>query len=392
MQTVAAEGAHATSVGHLWLTDFRCLAAVDIELGAGLTVLYGANGQGKTSLLEAVGWIARLRSFRGVPDALLVRAGEPQAVLRGEITTGERRQLFEAEIRAAGRNRVLCNRQAVTRSRDVHGLLRVTVFSPDDLALVKDGPALRRDFLDELLAMLSPRYDAARTDYERVLKQRNALLRSGVRDDEARTTLDVFDDQLIHAAAELVRGRLQLTERLVPAVRAAYSSLAETDPVVEAAYQAEWAPEVLPGNTLELLREQLRGALATRRRAEIDRGLTLVGPHRDEWRLTINGLDARYQASQGEQRTLALALRLAGHEVVAALTGTTPVLLLDDVFSELDASRASALVRNLPAGQTLLTTAASVPAEVVPEQQLRIAQGHVERLGATEGASSESGR
>ena len=381
MQAVAAEGAHATSVGHLWLTDFRCLEAVDLELGSGLTVLYGANGQGKTSLLEAVGWIARLRSFRRVPDALLVRAGVPQAVVRAEIATGERRQLFEAEVRATGRNRVFCNRQAVSRSRDVHGLLRVTVFSPDDLVLVKDGPAERREYLDELLATLSLRYDAARADYERVLKQRNALLRGGVRDDEARTTLDVFDEQLVHAAAELVRGRLQLTERLVPAVATAYSRLAETDPVVEAEYVAEWATSPLAGSTLETLQGHLRDALAARRRAEIDRGLTLVGPHRDEWRLAINGLDARYQASQGEQRTLALALRLAGHEVIATLAGTTPVLLLDDVFSELDASRASALVRNLPPGQTLLTTAASVPREVVPEQQLRIAHGRVERLG-----------
>ena len=153
-------------------------------------MLVGANGQGKTSVLEAIGWIARARSFRQVLDAQLVRVGATEAIVRAEITTGERKQLFEAEIRAAGRNRVLCNKQPVARTRDLHGLLRVTVFAPDDLALVKDGPAQRRGYLDELLAMLAARYDAARTDYERVLKQRNALLRGGVRDELARTTLD----------------------------------------------------------------------------------------------------------------------------------------------------------------------------------------------------------
>src|SRR2546421_431747 len=303
---VTADAGPATSVGHLWLADFRCLGEIDVELASGLTVVQGANGQGKTSFLEAIGWVARARSFRGVTDAMLVRSGATEAIVRAEVTTSGRQQLFEAEIRATGRNRVMCNRQAVTRARDLHGLLRVTVFAPDDLTLVKGGPAERRDFLDELLAMLAARYDAARSDFERVLKQRNALLRSGVRED------------------------------------------------------------------------QLREALARRRRAEIDRGLTLVGPHRDELHLKIDGLDARYQASQGEQRTLALALRLAGHVVVRELTGAAPVLLLDDVFSELDAQRAAALVRNLPPGQTLLTTAGALPPDVVAQQNLVVRAGRIE--------------
>jgi len=369
MQAVAG-AQEATSVGHLWLTDFRCFPHVDIELTPGLTVLYGANGQGKTSLLEAITWVARTKSFRGVSDALLVRANATEAVVRAEVVTGERRQLFEAEIRAAGRNRIMCNKQPVSRVRDLHGLLRVTVFSPDDLALVKGGPAERRDYLDELLTTLSPRYDAARTDYERVLKQRNALLRGGVRDEDARVTLDVFDDQLVTAASELVRGRLRLVDRLVPAVTRGYCALGGDESHIGAAYEAEWSD----GGDIE---PSLRAALETKRKAELDRGLTLVGPHRDEWHLTINELDARHQASQGEQRTLALALRLAGHEVVAELTGAVPVLLLDDVFSELDADRAAALVRNLPAGQTLLTTAGAVPAAVEPERRLYIRAGAV---------------
>jgi DNA replication and repair protein RecF len=375
---VTADAGPATSVGHLWLADFRCLAEIDVELASGLTVVQGANGQGKTSFLEAIAWVARARSFRGVTDAMLVRSGATEAIVRAEVTTSGRQQLFEAEIRATGRNRIMCNRQAITRARDLHGLLRVTVFAPDDLTLVKGGPAERRDFLDELLAMLAARYDAARSDFERVLKQRNALLRSGVREDEARFTLDVFDEQLVLAGAELTRGRLRLLERLVPAVGGAYEALALDMRPITATYMSESSSGPLTAADADTLEDQLREALARRRRAEIDRGLTLVGPHRDELHLKIDGLDARYQASQGEQRTLALALRLAGHVVVRELTGAAPVLLLDDVFSELDAQRAAELVRNLPAGQTLLTTAGALPPDVVAQQNLVVRAGRIE--------------
>jgi DNA replication and repair protein RecF len=375
---VTADAGPATSVGHLWLTDFRCLAEVDIELASGLTVLQGANGQGKTSLLEAVGWVARARSFRGVTDAMLVRSGASEAIVRAEVTTSGRQQLFEAEIRVAGRNRILCNRQSVTRARDLHGLLRVTVFAPDDLTLVKGGPSERREYLDELLAMLAARYDAARSDFERVLKQRNALLRSGVRDEDARFTLDVFDEQLVHAGAELTRGRLRLLERLVPTIASAYEMLAHDARPITATYTSEYSPEPLTAAAADDVEGLLREALARKRNAEIDRGLTLVGPHRDELALMIDSLDARYQASQGEQRTLALALRLAGHMVVRELAGAAPVLLLDDVFSELDTQRAAALVENLPPGQTLLTTAGELPPDVVAQRTIIVRAGHVE--------------
>jgi len=375
---VTADAGPATSVGHLWLADFRCLREIDVELASGLTVLQGANGQGKTSLLEAIGWIARTRSFRGVGDAMLVRSGATEAIVRAEVTTSGRRQLFEAEIRVAGRNRVLCNRQPVARVRDLHGLLRVTVFAPDDLTLVKGGPAERRDFLDDLLAMLAARYDAARADFERVLKQRNALLRAGIRDEDARFTLEVFDEQLVHAGAELVRGRLRLLERLVPAVASAYEMLALDARPITGTYESESSPDPLTAADADAVEDLLRETLARRQRAEIDRGLTLVGPHRDELHLMIDGLDARYQASQGEQRTLALALRLAGHLVVRELAGAAPVLLLDDVFSELDAQRSAALVRNLPPGQTLLTTAGALPPDVVAERTLVVRAGRIE--------------
>lgn len=366
------------SVGHLWLRDFRCLHDVDVELAPGITVLFGANGQGKTSVLEAVGWVARARSFRGVTDSQLVRAGATESIVRAEVHEGERRQLFEAEIRAVGRNRILCNRQPVTRARDLHGLLRVTVFAPDDLTLVKGGPYERREYLDELLAMLAARYDAARSDFERALKQRNALLRNGVRDEEARATLDVFDEQLVVAAAELLRGRLRLLERLTPEIARAYEVLAGDSRPVAGRYEGEWAGGAVSAADAPDVELLLRSALVERRRAEIERGITLVGPHRDEWRLTVGGLDARTQASQGEQRTLALALRLAGHAIARELTGTTPVLLLDDVFSELDAQRTAALVRHLPPGQTLLTTAGVLPPGVVAQHTLVLRAGSIE--------------
>jgi len=313
---------------------------------------------------------------------VLVRAGCDQAILRAEVEDDGRAQLLEAEVRAQGRNRVRLNRHPVARTRDLLGLLRVTVFGPDDLELVKGGPAARRGYLDDLLVAITPRYEAARSDFERVLRQRNALLRQGVTGDDAERTLAVFDDQLVGAGGELVRGRLGLVDRLTGPIGAAYQSLAGGAAEVGAAYEAEWAEGPVPPGAdapaPDEVEELLRAALVARHRQERDRGVTLVGPHRDEWRLHVDGLDARAHASQGEQRTLALALRLAGHRVCTDLVGRAPVLLLDDVFSELDPQRAEALVAHLPDGQSLLTTASSVPNGIRPERRLRVGDGRVE--------------
>jgi DNA replication and repair protein RecF len=369
-------------VEHLTLRDFRCFEAVELELTSGVTLLVGANGAGKTTLLESIGWVARARSFRGVPDGALVRRGHDETIVRAEIVEGARRQPFAAEIRAIGRNRVLLNGNPIARTRDLYGLLRVTVFAPDDLQLTKGAPAERREYLDELLAMLAPRYDAARTDYDRVLKQRNALLKGGMRGPDDESTLAVFDEQLVRAGGEIVRGRLRLVARLGPVADARYAEVSRAPHVgaVVGAYQAEWAEAPLDEDAVDDVDEMLRRALVARRRQECDRGLTLVGPHRDEWRVTLNGLDARTQASQGEQRTLALALRLAGHELVSEIVGVAPVLLLDDVFSELDPPRANALIECLPAGQTLVTTAGAAPAGVEPRRTVRVHDGIVEEL------------
>jgi DNA replication and repair protein RecF len=364
-------------VARLALTDFRCYPAVDLVLPSGVTVVSGANGEGKTSLLEALSWAATTHSFRGVPDVALVRSGTEAAFVRVTVQEPDREQLLEAEIRAVGRNRVRMNRHPLARARDLLGLLRVTVFAPDDLQLVKGGPAGRRAYLDDLLVAVAPRYEAVQAEYDRVLKHRNALLRQGLRGPDAESTLMVFDDQLVRAGSELVRGRLRLTARLLPAVREAYRGLAGEGDDVDADYEAEWAEgSVAP--VAEDVEPLLRAALVERRATEVDRGVTLVGPHRDEWRLRLAGLDARTHASQGEQRTLALGLRLAGHKVCAEVVGTEPVLLLDDVFSELDRARAEALVSELPAGQTLITTASTVPVSVHPDRQLRVREGRVE--------------
>jgi len=365
-------------VSRLELVDFRGYQAAQLTLPAGVTVVMGDNGQGKTSLLEAVTWAALGRSFRAVPDAALVRDGAEQAIIRVEIVgDGGRERRVEAELRVAGRNRVLLDGNPLTRTRDLLGALRVTVFAPDDLELVKGGPSNRRTYLDDLLVTVAPRYAAARADYERVLRHRNVLLKGRGRDADARATLDVFDAQLISAGSEIIRGRLRLAARLADAVSSAYRDLAGSDEPVAARYVAEWEerdedldPDAIP--------EALTRALDTRRSKELDRGVTLVGPHRDDWSLTVAGLDARTRASQGEQRSLALALRLAGHRVVTEVTGEVPVLLLDDVFSELDDRRGAALVERLDATQTLITTAGALPAGVTASSRLRVRAGVLE--------------
>jgi DNA replication and repair protein RecF len=375
-------------LAHLWLTDFRCYEQVELEVGPGMTVLSGGNASGKTSLLEAVGWLARMSSFRGAPDVALVRAGAERAFVRAEVAgdgpgkheagTPEPRRLVEAEITAAGRNRVQVNRKSLARARDVLGTLRVTVFSPDDLRLVKGGPSERRAELDDLLVALSPRYDAARSDYERVLRHRNAWLKSWSRADDP-ATLDVWDDQLVGAGAELIRGRLKLLERLDAPLAKAYADLAGAGAAdVGGTYDTGWAPgEVLDESRLDDVTPLLAEAVGRSRAADLERRISLVGPHRDDWRLTVDARDARRYASQGEQRSLALAIRLAGHAVVAEVAGEAPVLLLDDVFSELDETRAAGLVAHLPAGQALVTTAGHLPAALPAERVVWVTNGRV---------------
>jgi DNA replication and repair protein RecF len=373
-------------LAHLWLTDFRGHEASEVEVGPGITVFAGGNAQGKTTVLEAVGWLARMSSFRGAPDSALVRVGAERAIVRAEIVPANRGpdvrpDLIEAEIAAAGRNRVLLNRKPLPRARDLLGSLRVTVFAPDDLRVVKAGPAERRAELDDLLVALSPRYDAVQSDYERVLKHRNAWLRTWSRADDP-ATLDVWDEQLVRAGAELVRGRLKLLDRLAAPLGKAYGDVAGAAADVSGAYEAAWAGDTsLDETRLDDVAPLLADAVARSRSADLERRLTLVGPHRDDWRLAIDGLDARRFASQGEQRSLALAVRLAGHVVISDVVGEPPVLLLDDVFSELDATRANNLVAHMPIAQALVTTAGALPPGLPAERVVWVAGGRLEPRG-----------
>jgi DNA replication and repair protein RecF len=401
----------------LWLTDFRSYTEVRMDLAPGLTALVGANGEGKTNLLEALAWLATLSSFRGAPTEALVRRGAPYAVVRALAEREGRELLIEAQIQANGRNRVLVNRQPLRRARDLLGSLRVSVFTPDDLVIVKDGPGERRRFLDDALVSLHPRNDGLRSQVDKVLRQRNALLKQtgGRLDESGAFTLDVWDAKLAEAGAALASARLDLLDRMRPVLAQTYDALARRPARVEARYEAAWAapaagdraararttsapggdpadgtgsdtgePEhTAPGAGDDGagrsgLREALGSALAAARTDDVRRGVSTVGPHRDDVVLTIGDGPARTQASQGEQRTLALALRLAVHHVVTATAESPPVLLLDDVFSELDPDRSAALLANLPEGQTLLTTAATLPADAHPDVVLRLADGRIQ--------------
>jgi len=351
----------------LWLTDFRNYTSAEVELApAGLTVLVGGNGQGKTNLIEAVGYLATLDSFRGAPTDALVRAGCATAVVRAEAERAGRELLVEAEITAGGRARTLLNHQPLRRASELLGAVRVSVFSPDDLELVKGGPAGRRRYLDNTLVGLHPRNAPMRTDLERILRQRNALLKQcrGRLDESAGTTLDVWDTKLAATGEAMAEARVELVAGLAGPLSRAYDQLAGTPADVEVVYERSW-------------RGRLSEALAAARPDDVRRGVSTVGPHRDDVRLGIAGMPARTHASQGEQRSLALALRLAAHRITAEAVGESPVLLLDDVFSELDAARAAALVAHLPEGQVLLTTAGDVPSGAHAARTLRLHGGAI---------------
>lgn len=354
-------------VEHLWLRDFRSYPELDLALGPGTCVVIGPNGVGKSNLLEAIGYLALLESFRGAPNEALVRAGTSSAVVRGSVRSDDREQLIEAELVPTGRSRVQVNRQRVRRGSDLLGALRVTVFSPDDLTLIKGGPSLRRSYLDQVLISLDPRNDATRSEFERALRQRNALLKQtrGRLDAAAELTLEVWNTKLVSAGERLAAARDELVERLTPLVAAAYGDVAGAHEPVRLRYEAPWRDGGLAEGLRSVHQDELR------------RGLTLVGPHRDDLMIELNALPARTHASQGEQRSLALALRLAAHRLVHDVVGTPPVLLLDDVFSELDPTRSAALLRALPPGQTLLSTATELPPGVRADQVVRVEPGGI---------------
>ena len=355
-------------VEHLELIDFRNYVSGSFDLTSGTTAIIGGNGHGKTNLAESLAYLATLSSFRGAPNDALVRAGAEQAVVRATIRHDDgQTTLIEAELVAAGRNRVQVNKQKLGRVRDLLGSVRVTVFSPDDLTLIKGGPGDRRRYLDDTLVALATKYDAVRLEVGRILKQRNSLLKqaAGHLTSEIETTLDVWDQKFAEVADQFGYARATLVARITPMVQEAYEHLAGTKTPVELTYEPDWR------------QIGLAAALEAVRNMDVRRGVSTVGPHLDELNFRINGLPSRTHASQGEQRTLALALRLAAHQLVTERTGTAPVLVLDDVLSELDDGRTTALLQHIPPGQVIITTATELPPAARADRILRIEAGRV---------------
>jgi DNA replication and repair protein RecF len=391
-------------VALLELQDFRSYRAAEITFEPGVSVLRGRNGEGKTNLAEAIGYLAAQNSHRAATDAPLVRHGTARAILRGGVVRADRRALLEIEINPGKANRARLNRSPVPRAREILGILRTVLFAPEDLALVKGDPGERRRFLDELLTARAPRFAGVRADYDRVLKQRNALLKSAAAHRrppgaEMLATLEVWDTHLAKAGAELLAARLELTAALRPLAARAYAAVAQPgaqdgapDASTGAAANAADAVDAVDGTDdtdgagrgiadlayrsslegVELstdrgkLADALREGMERARRQELERGVSLVGPHRDELSLMLAGLPARGYASQGESWSFAFALRLAAFELLRA-DGDDPVLILDDVFAELDAERRRRLAGLVaPAEQVIITAAVpeDVPAEL----------------------------
>jgi DNA replication and repair protein RecF len=379
-------------VRRLELTDFRSYAHTEVDLEPGPSVLVGPNGYGKTNLIEALGYVATLGSHRVSTDQPLVRSGAERAIVRCHIVHDERELLVELEIVPGKANRARLGRSPVTRARDIIGALRLVLFAPEDLALVRGDPAERRRYLDDLLVQRQPRYAGVRADYERVLKQRNALLRTSylarkVGGTGGRTgdlsTLDVWDVHLAQYGADLIAGRLDLCAALSTHVAKAYDAVSSGQGEARIAYDAKsWVDGPVGDLDRAAVEARLAAALIESRQSEIDRGTTLVGPHRDDITLTLGELPAKGYASHGESWSFALGLRLAAFELLRG-EGIEPVLVLDDVFAELDAGRRERLAEMVATASQVLVTCA-VDNDIPPSlngARYTVGAGEVRRAG-----------
>ncbi len=373
-------------VDHLQLADFRSYAGVEVPLAAGVTTLVGANGQGKTNLVEAVEYLSTMSSHRVSSDVPLVRFGAERAVIRARVRAGiddERQLQLEVEITPGKANRARLNRSPLRRAREIVGVLRTVVFSPEDLAIVKGDPSERRRFLDDLLVTRWPRLAGVRADYDRVLRQRNTLLKSlsgrsrmGSASADAASTLDVWDSHLARAGGELLAARLTTLADLAPHVGKAYADIAPTNNEATAAYTS--GVSLGEAVSREELAELLLAAMTEHRPDEIQRGVSLVGPHRDDIALALGVLPAKGYASHGESWSFALALKLGSFHLLRA-DGIEPVLVLDDVFAELDVIRRERLANGVSAAEQVLVTAAvgaDVPA-LLQGRRFRVHAGEV---------------
>ena len=361
-------------VSHLSLVDFRSYESAELALEPGVVSFVGRNGEGKTNVLEAVQFVATQASHRVASAAPLVRHDATRAVVRADVVRAGRHALIEIEINPGKSSRARLNRAEVPRAREVLGLLRTVLFAPEDLALVKGDPSQRRMLLDDLLVVRAPRFAGVRSDYDRVLRQRTSLLKSsagtrrGFQDSGALSTLDVWDAHLARTGSELLAARLALVDELGPLVAAAYTAVAGDSVSARFHVGLAYRPSLQLPNGIrdkDALAQVLQSEMSRRRGEELDRGICLVGPHRDDLVLSLDDIPAKGYASQGESWSIALALRLAAYDLLTA-EGETPVLLLDDVFAELDVQRRARLAELVSSADQVLVTAA-VEADV-PEQ------------------------
>ncbi|BBH17385.1 DNA replication and repair protein RecF [Nocardioides baekrokdamisoli] len=375
-------------VSHLSLHNFRSYTSADVPLEAGVTAFIGRNGQGKTNLVEAIDYLSRLESHRVATDAPLIKQGADQAVVRAAVIRDGRSATLEIELNPGRANRARINKSPVPRTRDLIGLVRTVIFSPEDLALVKGDPSERRRFLDDLLVLRTPRLAGTKSDYDRVLRQRNSLLKTaglarGSSREAALDTLLVWDEQLARLGAELTHARLELVAALRPHLGEAYATVAKGSTRDDA--KIAYAPRVeaiSEGDAAESIETSLLLAIGTRRNEELARGITLVGPHRDELVCELGTLPVKGYASHGESWSFSLALRLASYDLLRS-EGDDPILILDDVFAELDAARREQLGELVAGAEQVLVTAAV--AEDVPKSlgehavRYRVSEGEVSR-------------
>ena len=385
-------------VKHISLANFRNYETADVSFSPGVNLLVGPNGQGKTNLVEAIRYLSTLSSHRVAGYLPLIRHAQPeieQAVIRVLANHDSRDALLEVELNRSSPNRARINKANATRLRDVLGYVNTVTFAPEDLDIIKKDPSNRRAFIDELLVQVSPRFSGVFTDYERVLKQRNTLLRTARQTSAkgtALSTLDAWDESLVKFGAEIVAARVALVERLRPLLTAAYQSIAiaNNEPriltkssLVGATVADEddaAALDNIESSNVTEVEGLFRAKLARIRQNELDRGITMVGPHRDDLVLMLSDLPAKGYASHGESWSFALALRLASISLLRTETRSgDPILILDDVFAELDAGRRSRLAELVAGNEQVIITAAvgdDVPAEL-KARVFKVAAGEV---------------
>lgn len=374
------------------LVDFRSYEHVQLSLRPGVTVLVGKNGQGKTNVVEAIGYLATLGSHRVASDQPLIRHGASSAVVRAVVERTGRQLLLEIEIVPGKSNRARINKSPLPRARELTGALRTVMFAPEDLTLVRGDPESRRSFLDELMTLRTPRLAGVKADYDRTLKQRNALLKSAMatRGSFDATTLAIWNDHLVQLGSELLHERLTLVSDLRKPVREAYADLAPTGDEVQLDYRASWT-DTSPfeaADSREAIAEAFRESLVKVERDELQRGVTLVGPHRDDLVLLLGEHLAKGYASHGECWSMVLALRLASFEILR-VDGDDPVLILDDVFAELDTARRGRLAEMVVGAEQVLVTAAVVDdiPRTLSGDRFTVESGHI-RAGEPDGRGS----